>query len=602
MITEGRGVHSRMELDGLKLTIEVPAGGSRTGVNKAGERWENKVTASYGYILGTHSPDGEHLDCWVRRSPKKNAEVYVVHQLSVDGSKFDEDKVMLGYSSEKEAVDAFKANCFKPASMYGGVSTFGLEHFKVIAFQASRSKAMLASEKNFHQFKSEGLLPAGIKSPIQVAQKVSESMEATTSPMIAYATMVESATAFDLAQRNGLETHRDGRSLYFAEGKDLETFIDIVDHHQLPRELLGDLHEAAVKESAIMEAGMGDALGDMESEYKPGTDLQALAADVAKDYGLDATALAQAFVRRHGSEDAFLDKKAATARSTAAKNAATQQAAAAAPTLNNIVDALSNTIGDQFPDGNWQDAADRVRRKFRVAPDAWSKQWPKIQKAFLQSYGGSAKNMDDYMRRVYDDMKGEAGFDAPNPYREGVEETNTDDVFFQQQIQEMRALAGIRNTNVNFGGTPVVHSTKKLVESINSSFRNAYKSAYMDHAATARVKRMDENEQYDSALRLVALTQAANPTATYAGITDAVSRKVFETLSEVANIGRYITESTGMEPAEFSKMFAEQEVDEKFNKAAHGWVKQRAAELYPKVVKDKGAAFARAWVEYKQKH
>jgi hypothetical protein len=175
-LTEGK-VHKHLDFQGMDISIEIPAGGKRTGVNRAGERWETKIDDAYGYIKGTHSPDGEHLDCYVRKNPDRNAQVYVMHQLTVDGSKFDEDKVMLGYSTKAEAVKAFKKFTFKPAQMFGGVTEFTLEHFRLAAYQASGSHAMLTDEATYDDFDKRGLLPRGVLSPLTVAKRVSEDVE-----------------------------------------------------------------------------------------------------------------------------------------------------------------------------------------------------------------------------------------------------------------------------------------------------------------------------------------------------------------------------------------------------------------------------------------
>ena len=170
-------LHSNMEFNGLDISIEVPAGGARTGVNKkTGQAWSHKIGAHYGYIKGTHSPDGEHLDCYVRKNPKKDALVYVVHQLTVDGSRFDEDKVMLGFADADEARQMFKSCTFKPTVMFGGMTEFTMEHFRVVAYQASKSTAMLTDEATFAKFQKKGLIPRGILSPLSVARRVSESV------------------------------------------------------------------------------------------------------------------------------------------------------------------------------------------------------------------------------------------------------------------------------------------------------------------------------------------------------------------------------------------------------------------------------------------
>lgn len=163
---------TRRRFAGLELSIEIPANGFRRGINQQGEKWEKKISHAYGYILGTNSPDGEHLDCYIEKNPDPTAKVYVVHQLTPDGSRYDEDKVMLGFSSLAKARRAFKDNTFKPSLMYGGISEFDIDHFKVIAYQASKSKAILASAENYQKLKNK--LPRGIKNPIEVSKLVSE--------------------------------------------------------------------------------------------------------------------------------------------------------------------------------------------------------------------------------------------------------------------------------------------------------------------------------------------------------------------------------------------------------------------------------------------
>lgn len=182
-LTEGK-VHKHLDFQGMNISIEIPAGGKRTGTNKAGEKWEHKIDDAYGYIKGTHSPDGEHLDCYVRKNPDKEAKVYVMHQLTVDGSKFDEDKVMLGYSSASEATKAFKKFTFKPDVMFGGMTEFPLEYFMIVAYQASSSHAMLTNEETFEDFVERGLMPRGVISPLTVARRVNESEETAATPSV----------------------------------------------------------------------------------------------------------------------------------------------------------------------------------------------------------------------------------------------------------------------------------------------------------------------------------------------------------------------------------------------------------------------------------
>ena len=169
MLTETK--ISRRVFDGMDLSIEHRKGTMRKGTNRFGVDWEKKMQADYGYILKTNSPDGEHLDCYLRASPKSGAKVYVAHLLDSTG-KYDEDKVFLGFSSKKEVRKSFDYHYIR--SSWGGCSEFDVEHFKVIAFAASTSKIMIADEDTYDEFKKKGRLKAGIRSPIQMAKKVSE--------------------------------------------------------------------------------------------------------------------------------------------------------------------------------------------------------------------------------------------------------------------------------------------------------------------------------------------------------------------------------------------------------------------------------------------
>lgn len=162
----------KMKFGGMDLVIEVPAGGTRTGTDRAGKRWEQKLSSGYGYIMGTNSPDGEKLDCYLSSKPSEGSDVYVIHQLTPDGEKYDEDKVMLGFPSRKSAESAFKRECHDPEKMFGGMSEFSFDHFKVIAYQASKSKAILANQDVYDEISDK--LPRGVRDPVSVAKRVSE--------------------------------------------------------------------------------------------------------------------------------------------------------------------------------------------------------------------------------------------------------------------------------------------------------------------------------------------------------------------------------------------------------------------------------------------
>ena len=93
------------------ITIENPAGSIRKGVDANGKRWETTMANAYGYIKGTESVDGDHIDVFLHTDMDEwnGRKVYVVDQTRPDGS-FDEHKVMLGFNDKDAAMSAYLAN------------------------------------------------------------------------------------------------------------------------------------------------------------------------------------------------------------------------------------------------------------------------------------------------------------------------------------------------------------------------------------------------------------------------------------------------------------------------------------------------------------
>lgn len=93
------------------ITIENPAGSIRKGVDADGKEWQTTMANAYGYIKGTESVDGDHIDVFLHTDMDEwnGRKVYVVDQTRPDGS-FDEHKVMLGFNDKDEAMSAYLAN------------------------------------------------------------------------------------------------------------------------------------------------------------------------------------------------------------------------------------------------------------------------------------------------------------------------------------------------------------------------------------------------------------------------------------------------------------------------------------------------------------
>ncbi len=121
--------HARVH--GLDITIENPAGSYRSGTGADGKEWRSKLPNHYGYIKGTAGADGDHVDVYLGHH-LKSPKVFVVDQHNLTGGDFDEHKVFLGFSSEKQARDAY-ARAFsdgKGADRIGHVESMSIPRFK----------------------------------------------------------------------------------------------------------------------------------------------------------------------------------------------------------------------------------------------------------------------------------------------------------------------------------------------------------------------------------------------------------------------------------------------------------------------------------------
>jgi Inorganic Pyrophosphatase len=528
-IVEGRGIVDRIELDGMKISIEVEAGGSRSGVNSKGERWENKVHSAYGYILGTNSPDGEHLDVWVKKNPKEGKRVYVIHQLTPDGSRYDEDKVMLGFNSAEQAIAAFKREAFKPEKMFGGLSEFDIEHFKVIAYQASNSSAMLASQRMYDKFEEKGLLPKGIKSPIQVAQIVKEGSDMLH---ISYEKSLIAESAFDLALSAGLKVLKSNNDVMFESEADLREFIRLIDESQEDNAHLGDLYEALPESfEQIVESNLSDAIADLKSELRVDDgDAWAVCDEIAKDYGLTGDQLAQAFERATGKRvpeyAAFRDQqKAANADAQRKTN------------LKTMTDAQKIAI---------------MRKAGKRALELIDQGYEKleaVEKAFQED--GFTRQEIFLLKPALERMLVDKGLG--HKFRRSNESIDA---------TELQRLAGIRSTVVESTGTPTVHAVKSSVTALTESHNTALRQYMVGYARAKQNKIMESisDIDMDAALRRLANTLLMHPQAPTDKIVAAVAEAAVR--GDQRSLVEHVGNTTGLSVDAFREAITQRAWDD----------------------------------------
>ena len=150
----------------LRIIVEYKKGNTRSGVNKkTGEKWSQTFSAHYGYIKGAGAPDGDSLDAFVKPRARINKPVFVFHNLTPSGEKFDEDKVYLGFDNLNQAMVYWRLHVHEPEKMWGGVSEFTLEEFTDIISKMSEStQGILATPDNFYSLKDKGFLDENLTS------------------------------------------------------------------------------------------------------------------------------------------------------------------------------------------------------------------------------------------------------------------------------------------------------------------------------------------------------------------------------------------------------------------------------------------------------
>lgn len=115
-------------IDGYNITIENPKGSERSGTDKGGNKWSVTMNNDYGYIRGTEGVDGDHIDVFLSDNPE-SGKVFVVDQLNEDGT-FDEHKVMYGFDTRADAIEAYLANYSPGWTGLGDVTEVTKDQFK----------------------------------------------------------------------------------------------------------------------------------------------------------------------------------------------------------------------------------------------------------------------------------------------------------------------------------------------------------------------------------------------------------------------------------------------------------------------------------------
>lgn len=142
-----------IKVDGFDITLENPKGSTRSGKDANGKEWSITMKHDYGYIRGTKGTDGDHIDVYLSDNPTAG-NVYVVDQINQQTGAFDEHKVMYGFSSMEEAVQAYRDQ-YEDGWKVGKVTKVSREEFKKWVDSSSRKTKPFADYKTVKPLDTE---------------------------------------------------------------------------------------------------------------------------------------------------------------------------------------------------------------------------------------------------------------------------------------------------------------------------------------------------------------------------------------------------------------------------------------------------------------
>ena len=125
---------------GFDITIENPVG-SRRYYGKDKKKYV-VIQNHYGYFTKTKGKDGDQVDVFIGPDVEKFEKVYVVDQ-KMNG-KFDESKVMFGFSSKKEAKAAYFSNFDKNWHGFMHITGVSLTTFKKWLYRGRKQRQPFA--------------------------------------------------------------------------------------------------------------------------------------------------------------------------------------------------------------------------------------------------------------------------------------------------------------------------------------------------------------------------------------------------------------------------------------------------------------------------
>ncbi len=122
-------LQGKIDFQGLPISIENRKGSVRHWYDPLkDEHGETKMYYAYGYIRATKGNDGDSIDCYIGPN-KESRKVFVVYQNNPKTGKFDENKILLGFDSAREAKAAYLRQYDDP-KFFGSMKEMPFDDFQ----------------------------------------------------------------------------------------------------------------------------------------------------------------------------------------------------------------------------------------------------------------------------------------------------------------------------------------------------------------------------------------------------------------------------------------------------------------------------------------
>jgi hypothetical protein len=113
----------------MPVRVESRQGTVRSGITPDGRSWSVNMPADYGFIDGAPAADEDSLDCYIGPAPE-SSNVYVVDQYDINGKRFDEHKVMLGYHTQESALEDYMLGHHLSKKTFAAITPFTMPMFR----------------------------------------------------------------------------------------------------------------------------------------------------------------------------------------------------------------------------------------------------------------------------------------------------------------------------------------------------------------------------------------------------------------------------------------------------------------------------------------